>query len=170
MRDLLASPLVLLAAVRGKCLGGGLELASFCHRVFASPDASLGQPEVVLGVFAPMASAFLPERVGRPAAEDLCLTGRAVGAAEALDMRLVDEVAQDPGAAALAWARGHLGAKSASSLRHAVRAVRAGLAPRLLAALDAVERQYLDGLMATADAEEGVRAFLEKRSPRWRNA
>ena len=53
-----------LAAVRGQCLGGGLELASFCQRVVAAPDARLGQPEIVLGVFAPVASVMLPMRVG----------------------------------------------------------------------------------------------------------
>ena len=169
-RTMLDVPVVWLAAVRGRCLGGGLELAAFCHRVFAAPDVALGQPEIVLGVFAPVASVFLAERVGRPAAEDLCLTGRTVGAAEALAMHLVDEVAPDPTEAALAWARAHLAARSASSLRHAVRAVRAGLRHRLEADLGEVERLYLDGLMATADAEEGLRAFLEKRSPRWRNA
>jgi cyclohexa-1,5-dienecarbonyl-CoA hydratase len=169
-RTMLDVPVVWLAAVRGRCLGGGMELASFCHRVFAAPDVLLGQPEIVLGVFAPMASVFLAERVGRPAAEDLCLTGRTVGAAEAHAMHLVDEVAPDPAEAALAWARTHLVARSAASLRHAVRAVRAGLRHRLEADLAEVECLYLDGLMATADAEEGLRAFLEKRSPRWRNA
>jgi cyclohexa-1,5-dienecarbonyl-CoA hydratase len=166
---LLEGDVVWLAAVRGRCLGGGLELAAFCHRVFAAPDAVLGQPEVALGVFAPVASAFLPERVGRAAAEDLCLTGRTVGAAEALAMGLVDEVADHPAAAALAWARTHLLPRSASSLRHAVRAVRWDLArdfPRRLAEL---ERFYLDRLMATEDAVEGLRAFLEKRPATWRD-
>jgi cyclohexa-1,5-dienecarbonyl-CoA hydratase len=169
-RTMLDVPVVWLAAVRGRCLGGGMELASFCHRIFAAPDVALGQPEIALGVFAPMASVFLAERVGRPAAEDLCLTGRTVGAQEALAMHLVDEVAPDPTEAALAWARTHLASRSAASLRHAVRAVRAGLRHRLESDLGEVECLYLDGLMATADAEEGLRAFLEKRPPRWRNA
>jgi cyclohexa-1,5-dienecarbonyl-CoA hydratase len=166
---LLEGGVVWLAAVRGRCLGGGLELASFCHRVFASPDAMLGQPEIALGVFAPVASAFLPERVGRPAAEDLCLSGRTVGAAEALAMGLVDEVAEDPGAAAAAWARRHLLPRSASSLRHAARALRKDLAQRLPGRLAGLERDYADRLMRTEDAVEGLRAFLEKRPPAWRD-
>ena len=70
------SHIVTLAAVRGQCLGGGLEVVSFCHRIFASEDAKLGQPEIVLGVLAPVASMILTDRIGRAHAEDLCLTGR----------------------------------------------------------------------------------------------
>lgn len=158
-----------LAVVRGRCLGGGLELATLCHRVFASRDAMLGQPEIVLGVFAPIASTVLRDRVGRPHAEDLCLSGRTVDAQEALAMGLVDELADDPSEAALAWARLHLLPKSASSLRYAVRALREGLRTRLLAELPTLERLYLDGLMTTADATEGLRAFVEKRSASWQN-
>jgi hypothetical protein len=69
---------VVLGAVRGHCLGGGLERACLCHRIFASHDASFGQPEIGLGVFAPAASILLPDRIGRARAEDLCLTGRVV--------------------------------------------------------------------------------------------
>ncbi|GMV41317.1 MAG: enoyl-CoA hydratase [Myxococcales bacterium] len=164
------SGVILLAAVRGQCLGGALELVTVCHRVFADETARLGQPEIALGVFAPVASVALPERVGRAHAEDLCLTGRSVTAAEALAMGLVDEIAGEPCEAALAWARAHLGARSASSLRIASRAVRASLAARLHAELPAMERLYLDALMQTADAVEGLTAFLAKRPPAWRNA
>lgn len=168
-RTMLDSAVVWIAAVRGRCLGGGLELAAFCQRVFARPDAVLGQPEIVLGVFAPVGSAFLAERVGRPAMEDLCLTGRAVPGTEAHALGLVDELHDDPSAAALAWARTHLVPKSASSLRYAVRAARRGLAQRFLAEVDELERLYLDGLMSTEDAVEGLNAFLGKRTPHWRN-
>jgi cyclohexa-1,5-dienecarbonyl-CoA hydratase len=159
-----------LAAVRGQCLGGGLELASFCHRVFAAPQASLGQPEIQLGVFAPVASVFLAERVGRGAAEDLCLSGRSLSADEAMRIGLVDEIADDPSEAALAYASEHLLPRSASSLRLAVRAVREGLAGRFRAELAQVERLYLEELMSTADATEGLKSFLDKRKPRWSNA
>ena len=77
---ILDSGAVTVAAVRGQCLGGGLELASFCHRLFAAPDARLGQPEIMLGVFAPVASVSLVERMGRGHAEELCLTGRSLTA------------------------------------------------------------------------------------------
>ena len=159
-----------LAAVRGQCLGGGLELVTLCHRVFAAPGARLGQPEIALGVFAPVASIALQERVGRGAAEDLCLTGRTLGAEEALALGLADELADEPAEAALAYARKHLLPRSATSLRFAVRALRVGLRLRLATELPLVEHLYLDELMATADALEGLRAFLEKRPPVWRSA
>jgi cyclohexa-1,5-dienecarbonyl-CoA hydratase len=164
---LLASDVVALAAVRGRCLGGGLELASFCQRVFASPDAMLGQPEIVLGVFAPMASLLLSERVGRANAEDLCLTGRILTAEEAHRIGLVDEVTDAPEEAARVYFREHFAPKSAGSLRIAARALRYELRERLSLDLPAIEDLYLEELMATPDATEGLRAFLEKRSPRW---
>jgi cyclohexa-1,5-dienecarbonyl-CoA hydratase len=157
----------LLAAVRGQCLGGGLEVVLLAHRVFAAPDARLGQPEITLGVFAPLASLLLPERVGRPAAEDLLLSGRSVTAEEALAIGLVDGLADDPAQAALDWARQHLLKHSASSLRYAVRAARASLSARLRDELPAMEKLYLGGLMSTHDAIEGLDAFVEKRPPVW---
>lgn len=164
---MLDAAVITLASVRGQCLGGGLELASFCHRLFAAPEAKLGQPEIVLGVFAPVASVLLAERIGRGAAEDLCLSGRSLAADEALRLGLVDEIGDDPTASARAYAREHLLPRSASSLRLATRAVRDGFARRFRAELQRVEEIYLNELMATRDAEEGLRSFLEKRPPRW---
>jgi len=158
------------AAVRGRCLGGGLELVSVCHRVFAATDATFGQPEIKLGIFPPLASIVLPERIGRARAEDLCLSGRTVAAAEAFEIGLVDELVEDePVAAALRWARMYLLPHSASSLRFAVRAIRATLAQRIRTELPAIEKVYLEELAATADANEGIAAFLEKRPPSWKN-
>ncbi|MCP3981852.1 MAG: cyclohexa-1,5-dienecarbonyl-CoA hydratase [bacterium] len=167
---MLEANVVTLAAVRGQCLGGGLELASFCNRLFAAPDARLGQPEIVLGVFAPVGSVVLAERVGRGHAEDLCLSGRSLTAEQALAIGLVDELADDPSQAALAYAQEFLLPRSASSLRMALRAVRAGFAERFRAELAQVERLYLEDLMSTADAGEGLAAFIEKRKPSWSNA
>jgi cyclohexa-1,5-dienecarbonyl-CoA hydratase len=164
---MLDSHVTAVAAVQGQCLGGGLELAAFCHHVVAAPDAHLGQPEIVLGVLAPVASVALAERMGRGAAEDLCLTGRTVDGARAHALGLVDELSEDPTATALGWVREHLLPKSASSLRLAVRAVRAGYARRFREELADLERLYLDHLMATADAREGLDAFLARRTPVW---
>ncbi|MDH3628352.1 MAG: enoyl-CoA hydratase-related protein [Acidobacteriota bacterium] len=158
-----------LAAVGGQCLGGALELASLCNRVFAHPGAMLGQPEIVLGVFAPVASVALPERIGRSRAEDLCLSGRSIGAEEALRIGLVDAIDDEPGMAALTYAREYLVPHSASSLRLAQRALRDGYRKRFKQELRSVERLYLDGLMSTKDAHEGLSAFMEKRKPAWRN-
>lgn len=169
-RAMLDAAVPTVAVVRGQCLGGGLELASFCTRVFAAPDARLGQPEIKLGVVAPLASFWLPERVGRGAAEDLLLTGRSITAEEARALRLVDEVADDPALAALAWVRTHLLPLSASSLRLAQRMARAGVARRFDQEIGCAERAYREDLMRSADANEGLKAFLEKRPARWSDA
>jgi cyclohexa-1,5-dienecarbonyl-CoA hydratase len=166
---ILDSGVVTLAAVRGQCLGGGMELAIFCNRLFASPDATLGQPEIVLGVLAPVASVMLADRVGRGRAENLLLSGASLGAAEGLTIGLVDELADDPGEAALEYARKHLLPKSGSSLRFALRAARIDFEERFRAELARVEGLFLEDLMATQDAVEGLQAFLEKRSPEWKN-
>jgi len=166
--SMLESRVVLVAAVRGRCLGGGLELASVCHRIVASSTSTFGQPEIALGVFAPIASVVLPERIGRARAEELCLTGRTVSAAEAREMGLVDQTATgDPAEDALAWARASLGHLSASSLRFAVQAIRAPFVERIRTQLPELEALYMTELMATRDANEGLQAFLEKRRPRW---
>jgi len=165
--QLVASPVPVLVAVRGQCLGGGLEVAAAGHRIFAAPGATLGQPEIKLAVFAPAASCLLPERIGQSRAEDLLFSGRSVGAEEAHRIGLVDTLADDPTAAALAYFEEHLAKRSASSLRFAVRAARAGLVERVRRKLAQVERLYLDELMATHDAVEGLTAFIAKRPAVW---
>ena len=165
--EMLAFPAPILVAVRGQCLGGGLEVALAGGPVFAAPDARFAQPEIRLGVFAPAASVLLPYRVGTPAAEDLLFSGRAIGAVEAQAIGLVREVADDPAAAALAWFEAHLAGKSAAALRCALVAARAPMLRDVPARLAEVERLYLDRLMATRDANEGLDAFLAKRQPSW---
>jgi len=164
---LVESPVPVLVAIRGQCLGGGLELASTGTTIFASPDAKFGQPEIRLGVIAPAASCLLPERIGFAAAEDLLLSGRSLSADEARALGLVSAIAEDPEAEALAWFNAHLADKSGAALRRAMRAARVDLVERLRAKLARVERLYLDDLMATRDAVEGLEAFLAKRPARW---
>lgn len=159
----------IIASVRGQCLGGGLEVVTLCHHVIADGEAMFGQPEIALGVFAPMASVILADRVGQTNAEELCLTGRTIDAGVAHGMGIVNAIDEHPADAAVAWARAHLGGKSASSLRFAVRAVRMGMRERLHRLLPAMERLYLDELMRTSDAVEGLQAFLDKRSPAWKH-
>ncbi len=170
LRDMMEVSRPFVAAVRGRCLGGGLELAAFCHRVVASPEATFGQPEIKLGVFAPVASLVLPERIGRAAADDLLLGGRTATAEEAQRLGLVDQVDTDPLAAALAHIESEWASLSPSSLSLAVRAARWSWYDSLRRHLDEVERLYLDDLMRTRDAVEGIKAFLEKRAPRWGEA
>ena len=159
-----------LAVVRGRCLGAGMELATFCHYTFAAPDAEFAQPEIQLGVIAPVASLVLPLRFGQVLADDLCLTGRTVGANEAQRTGLVRAVADDPAAEAVAFFREHLAARSGAALPFAVRAARDGFHRTFLERIDALERLYLDELMATKDAVEGIESFLAKRPPHWVHA
>lgn len=167
MKAMLEWPRPILVAVRGQCLGGGLELALAGSLIFAGRDARLGQPEIKLGVFAPAASCLLPLRIGQGAAEDLLFSGRSVDATEAKALGLVHSVADDPEAAALAYFDAHLATKSASSLAWAVDAVRESFVPQVERRIAHVERVYLNHLMQTRDAKEGLAAFIAKRSPKW---
>ena len=160
---MLEHPVPILLAIRGQCLGGGLEVAMAGHVLFAAPDAKLGQPEIQLGVFPPAASALLPERVSRAAAEDLLLSGRSIDGTEAARIGLVTAAAADPEAAALAWFDAHAAKHSAVALRLAALAARRDLAARVRAKLAALEQLYASDLMNTRDAVEGLTAFLEKR-------
>jgi cyclohexa-1,5-dienecarbonyl-CoA hydratase len=161
------TPVPLLVAIRGQCLGGGLEVALAGHLIFVAPDASLGQPEIKLGVFAPAASCLLPELIGPARALDLLVSGRSINGAEAAAIGLAHECDADPSAAAVAWFEQHLKPKSASSVRRAVQAARLDYSARIEAKLASVERLYLDDLMKTHDAVEGLEAFIAKRAVQW---
>ena len=163
------SPVPILVAVRGQCLGGGLELALAGHLIFVAPDATLGQPEMKLGVFAPAASCLLPELIGPQRSLDLLLSGRSITGAQAAAIGIAHEAAADPEHAALAYFEEHLKPKSASSLRLAVKAARLDYVARVKDKIRAVERLYLDELMATHDAVAGLEAFIAKRSPQWQH-
>ena len=160
-------PRPVLVAIRGQCLGGGLELAMAGNLLFAAPDAQLGQPEMKLGVFAPAASVLLPLRIGQARAEDLLLSGRSISALQAATWGLVNEVADDPVAAALLYFEKNLMGKSAAALACAIQAAREPFAELARARLDDVEALYLEKLMSTRDANEGLQAFIEKRQPKW---
>lgn len=167
VRAMLDFPVPILVAIRGQCLGGGLEVAMAGSLLFATADAQLGQPEIRLGVFAPAASALLPLRVGQAAAEDLLFSGRSIDGAAAERIGLIRQTGEDPSALALQWFDEHLATKSASSLALAVRAVRAPYRDEAIRRIADVERLYLDVLMATHDANEGLEAFIARRPPQW---
>jgi cyclohexa-1,5-dienecarbonyl-CoA hydratase len=168
--QLVESPVPVLVAVRGQCLGGGLEVAAAGHLIFAAPGAMLGQPEIKLAVFAPAASCLLPERIGQGRAEDLLFSGRSITAEEALRIGLVNVVAEDPDQAALDYFDQHLAPVSASTLRFAVRAVRSDAMQRIRAKIEFVEKMYLEELMTTHDAVEGLTAFVAKRAAVWQDS
>ncbi|MCP4329675.1 MAG: cyclohexa-1,5-dienecarbonyl-CoA hydratase [Alphaproteobacteria bacterium] len=162
-----ASPIPILVAVQGQCLGGGLEVALAGHLMFVAPDAKLGQPEIRVGVFAPAASCLLPERAPRVVAEAMLLSGQSIDGDAAVRHGIANEVAAAPSDAALKWFDDNLAPLSASSLRHAVRAARVGYTERLAENIARVETLYLDSLMATRDAVAGLEAFLDKRPANW---
>ena len=166
---MLEFPVPILVGVRGQCLGGGLELALGGSLIFAASDAHFGQPELKLGVFAPAASCLLRYRVNQSTAEDLLLSGRSIDAEEARACGLVQAVAIDADAAALSYFDAHLRTKSAASLAFALTAARAPMLDDVKRRLAEVERLYLERLMVTRDAREGLAAFLQKREPVWEN-
>lgn len=169
IEDLLEARAVTAAIVRGRCLGGGFELALACDFIFAASDATFGLPEIALGVFPPAASALLPARVGYARATRAIITGDALGASDWCSYGLVDRVmpAEELPAAVDEWFMRHLAPRSAAALRHAAAAARMGLAAHLRATLPQLEALYLQDLMRTRDATEGVAAFLQKRPPQW---
>jgi cyclohexa-1,5-dienecarbonyl-CoA hydratase len=164
---MLAYPVPILVAIRGQCLGGGLEVALAGGLLFAANDAEMGQPEMKLGVFAPAASCLLPYRVNHGVALDLLLSGRSLRADDAKAVGLIDAVAADPEAAALAYFDAHLAQKSGASLALAITAVRGPMIEAMRGRFADVESLYLTRLMKTRDANEGLAAFLEKRKPQW---
>ncbi len=170
LRRLRALDAFTIALVDGHCLGGGFELALACDFRLATERAKFALPEIQLGCFPPVAAALLPQKLGTGRTLELMLTGRAIDAARALELGLVDEVvtagALVDRAEGLASA---VRAQSAAATRLAKRAVRAGLERPFDAALGAAERLYLDHLARTEDMVEGIDAFLAKRPPSWRH-
>jgi cyclohexa-1,5-dienecarbonyl-CoA hydratase len=158
-----------IAAVHGYCLGGGMELATFCDFALASESAQFGQPEIKLGCFPPVSLVTLPRLIGMQAARYLILTGRQISATEAHRLGLVTRVVPDYELnGAVENLLEELRSLSPSVL-HLTRRTLAQLnSVDFLKQLEEVERVYLSELMRTHDAQEGIRAFLEKRNPAWK--
>jgi cyclohexa-1,5-dienecarbonyl-CoA hydratase len=169
--DLLDARAPTAAIVRGRCFGGGFELALACDFIFAAGTATFALPEIALGVFPPAASVLLPLRVGAALAARAVLTGETRTAAAWQDAGLVHSTAPAADLSTLVdeWFAISLAPHSAAALRHAAAAVRATLAARVRETLPQLERLYLDELMRTHDAVEGIEAFMAKRPPRWTN-
>ena len=169
--DLLAMPVPTAAVVRGRCIGGGFEIALACDFIFAADDATFALPEIKLGVFAPVATVLLPKRVGLASATSALLTGAPRSAAEWKALGLIEMTAPADGLsdAVDAWFGATLAQHSAEALRYAVRALRAPLNEAAAREIPQIERLYLTEASRSRDAHEGIEAFLEKRMPRWRD-
>lgn len=163
-------PLPTVAAVRGRCLGGGFELAQAADLVVAAQSAVFGQPEILLGVSAPAACALLPE-LGSPAvAAEVVFTGDPIDAQRALAAGFVARVVGDDALddQAMALAR-QIARHSAAALRATKKALRTSSAERRRASLQAAGAIYVRELMQTEDAVEGLEAFLGKRQAEWKH-
>jgi len=167
---LAAFPLPVVAAVRGRCLGGGFELAQAADVVVAGEGASFGQPEILLGVTAPAACVLLPRRIGYGDAAALLFTGEPIPAARAKELGFVHAVVADDAVEAEAAALAkRIARHSAVALRETKRALREAAAMPRAEALRWTARAYVDDLMTSHDALEGLTAFLEKRPAAWRH-
>jgi cyclohexa-1,5-dienecarbonyl-CoA hydratase len=168
VRALVASRKVTLAAVHGHCLGGGAELAMVCDVVYTSASAQWGLPEIKLGCYPPVACTALAALVGQKRASELILTGRTISGNEAAEIGLANRAVADE----------ELGPVVDRAVRELLRLSPAALAvtKKAIYAWDAMhfdkglaraEKIYLEELMKTADAHEGILAFMEKREPKW---
>ncbi|MGE3275763.1 MAG: enoyl-CoA hydratase/isomerase family protein [Vicinamibacterales bacterium] len=168
-RQLLHVRVLTAALVHGRCLGGGFELALSCDDILAADDAVFGLPEIRLAALPPMGAALLPARVGASRAARAVVTGEPLTAAYWHDAGLVSVVAPQATMeeAAGDWFDRHLAPRSAAALTCAVEASRLALRASVLPVLDAAERLYLDALLTTHDATEGIQAWIEKRPPVW---
>lgn len=159
---------VTIAAVEGHCLGGGCELATCCDFVVAAESATFGFPEIKLGCFPPIAMVTLPRMMPGHAAFDLILTGRTISAKRADELGMVTRVVPDGQVnSAVDALLEEMRQLSPPVLRLTRRLTRLAGFHEEEVELTEIENMYLDELIRTHDAQEGIRAFMEKRAPVW---
>lgn len=169
-RNLAKLDQVTVAALKGLTLGGGCEIAIFCDLIFAADNLKIGQPEIKLSVLPPIALLVMPRLVGLKRASELLLTGKIIDAAEAERIGLVNKVV--PLASFNTELEDYLQPFSELSLvglKYSKKGIHLGLENTFTEGLEQIEKIYLGDLMATEDAHEGLKAFLEKRPPVWKN-
>ena len=169
--DILTHPVPTMARVSGLCLGGGFELALACGLIFAAEESKYAVPEIQLGVFPPVAAVLLPFLGNAVTATHMLLSGAKLSAGEMMDCGLVNRVtAQNELDHVIGnYIEKHLLPRSASSLRFANRAVRMSAGSLYRQHICELERLYLNELMNSHDANEGITAFLNKRPAKWKN-
>jgi cyclohexa-1,5-dienecarbonyl-CoA hydratase len=169
IRALVSTTKITMASVRGHCLGGAAELAMVCDFVYTTEDAKWGFPEIQLGCFPPVAVTALAALIGQKPAADLILTGRTFSGNEAATIGLASRaVSEGELDRVLGETRTRLAALSPAALAITKKAIYLWDAIHLDKGLTRAERVYLDELMKTEDAREGIRAFIEKRRPQWK--
>jgi cyclohexa-1,5-dienecarbonyl-CoA hydratase len=168
IRALLATGKITIASVHGNCLGGGAELAMVCDIVITSETAAWGFPEIKLGCFPPVAATALSALVGQKRASDLILTGRSITGSQAAEVGLATVAVPDAQLGnAVEEMIAALSALSPAALAITKKAIYAWDAMHFDKGLSRAENIYLSDLMKSEDAQEGIRAFLEKRKPNW---
>lgn len=168
IRALIATKKVTIAAVHGHCLGGGAELAMVCDLVYTTESAQWGFPEIKLGCYPPVGCTALTALVGQKRAAELILTGRLISGKESAEIGLANRAVPENGLqAAVDECIANLRKLSPAALVMAKKASYAWDSMHFDKGLARAERIYFDELMKTADAHEGIRAFMEKRDPKW---
>jgi cyclohexa-1,5-dienecarbonyl-CoA hydratase len=168
IRAIVTSRKVTIAVVRGACLGGGAELAAVCDMVYTARDANWGFPEIKLGCYPPVATVALAPLIGQKRAAELILTGRQFSGDEAAAMGLANRaVTAEELESVVDLTLTELRQLSPVTLAHAKKAIYAWDAIHFDKGLARAERIYLEELLSTYDAREGIMAFLEKRVPKW---
>ncbi|MBZ5683012.1 MAG: enoyl-CoA hydratase/isomerase family protein [Acidobacteriia bacterium] len=168
VRALVATKKVTVAAVHGHCLGGGAELAMVCDVVYTTDSAQWGFPEIKLGCYPPVACTALAALVGQKRAAELILTGRTISGTEAAEIGLANRAVPEAElAGAVEECVGRLRELSPAALAVTKKAIYAWDSMHFDKGLARAEKTYFEELMKTADAQEGVRAFMDKRAPKW---
>lgn len=160
-----------VALVNGAALGGGCEVATFCDIVIASEKSKFGQPEIKVGVLPPVAAAIFPKLIWSKKALELIITGETISANEAKDLGLVNHIlpVENFEVEAEKFVNEKLASNSAVVLQLTKRAFLEGATANYAESIKKIEDIYLNELMKTNDANEGLKAFLEKRQPKWKN-
>ena len=168
VRALVGTKKVTIASVHGNCLGGGAELAMVCDMVYTAESAKWGFPEIKLGCFPPVACTALAALVGQKRAAELILTGRTISGMEAAEIGLACCAVENEKVEATVEGRiAELLRLSPAALAVTKKALYAWDAMHFDKGLARAEKIYFEDLMQTADAHEGIRAFMEKREPKW---
>lgn len=168
IRAIVASRKITIATVMGRCLGGGAELAAVCDIVYTARDATWGFPEIKLGCYPPVAAVALPALVGQKRASELIFTGRQISGDEAVAIGLANRsVRAEELNTVIEETLDQLQAMSPIALAHAKKSIYAWDAIHFDKGLARAEKIYLEELINTEDAREGIAAFLEKRPPKW---
>ncbi len=169
-RNLAKLDQVTVAATKGFALGGGCEVAIFCDLIFAADNLKIGQPEIKLSAIPPVALLIMPRLIGLKNASDLLLSGKIIDPQEAIRMGLINKVVPlDSFDSELESYIQSFTELSLVGLKFSKKGIRLGLESTFLEGLEKIEKMYLEELMACEDAHEGLKAFMEKRKPAWKN-